>query len=183
MSEPIAEPTVQVVAQVEAPEAETDENEPFDESRARAKIAKANSEAKGLRSRVKELEAYEAKVRAIEESQKSEQQKLSERAEAAERERESTRAELVRERVARRFSISDDDFDLLGSGTEEQITARAERIAAKDAAAKALESVTTVPRTDRPVEKLRPGATPVEVPLGEQDAYPAHWLPARAQQT
>jgi uncharacterized protein (DUF3084 family) len=164
----------------EAPEADDDSGE-FDKDRALAKIAKANSEAKGLRSRVKELEAYEARVREIEDSQKSENEKLTERAAKAQKDADDVRAELVRERVARRFKIDDEDFDLLGTGTEEQITARAERLAAKNAAAQSADS--TVPRTDKPVEKLRPGATPSGVDITEPDAYPAHWRPKRQAQT
>jgi hypothetical protein len=159
---------------VEAPEAEQETAEVFDQDRAMAKIKKANDEAKGLRSRVKELEAYEAKVREIEESQKSEADKVQERAAAAEKRASDAEAELARERIARRHHLDEDDMDLLGSGTEEQIEARAKKIAAKNAAVAA--AAGTAPPSGKPVEKLRPGATTADKDLAPQDAYPAHWI-------
>lgn len=168
----VVEPVVVV-----APEAETDE--PFDKQRALDKITKANNEAKGLRSRVKELEAYEAKVREIEDAKKPEMDRLSERATKAEQRAQELESNLIRERIARRHSISDDDLDLLGSGSEEQIEARAQRIAALKAAS--TPAPVAAPPSDRSREQLRPGATPAEAPNAETDAYPADWLPARAQ--
>lgn len=172
----MSETTAEVTApEVEAPEVDTasEESEKFDAERAMAKIRKANDEAKGLRSRVKELEAYEAKVREIEEAKKSEDQKIQERADAAEKRAQAVEAELLRERIARRHKIDEDDMDLLGSGTEEQIEARAKRIAAKNAAAAAVQA--TAPPSEKPVEKLRPGATGADKDITSQTAYPSHW--------
>lgn len=160
------------------------EEEAFDAERAKAKIAKANSEAKGLRARVKELESYEAQVKATEDAKKSEIDKAAERAAKAEQRAAEVEAELIRERIARRYSISDDDLDLLGSGSEEQITARAERLKAKNDAAAAATAKADPPPSDRPTEKLRPGATPREAPAAEdKDAYPSSWRTARTAQT
>jgi phage protein D len=179
----MSETTTEVTApeaeapEVEAPAAESDEK--FDADRAMAKIRKANDEAKGLRARVKDLEAYEAKVREIEESQKSESQKVQERADRAEQRAKAVEAELIRERIARRHKIDDDDLDLLGTGTEVELETRAKKIAALKAAA--LEREATVPPSDKPVEKLRPGATPSDVDLRGKDAYPSSWRTARTQ--
>lgn len=175
MSEAVTETVVSETV-VEAPVASTPE--PFDEQRALEKITKANSEAKGLRARVKELEAYEAKVREIEDAKKPELDRLSERATKAEQRAQQVETELIRERIARRHSITDDDLDLLGSGTEDQIEARAKRIAALKTAAT---PASVPPPSDRTREQLRPGATPAQAPAAETDAYPADWLPARAQ--
>jgi chromosomal replication initiation ATPase DnaA len=153
---------------------EVDEAEPFDADRAKAKIAKVNGEAKGLRARVKELEAYEAQVKAAEDATKSEIEKAADRAAKAEQRAAQVESELIRERIARRYKIADDDLDLLGSGTEAEIEGRAKRIAAKDAAASKVEA----PPSDRPVEKLRPGALPAEAPKPESNLYPASWLPS-----
>jgi hypothetical protein len=161
-------------APVDAPEAEQETAEVFDQDRAMAKIKKANDEAKGLRTRVKELEAYEAKVREFEESQKSEADKVQERAAAAEKRASDAEAELTRERIARRHHLDEDDMDLLGSGTEEQIEARAKKIATKNAAVAAASG--TAPPSGKPVERLRPGATTSDKDLAPQDAYPAHWI-------
>lgn len=177
MSETATEATVEPEA-LEAT-AEAGETEEFDAERAKAKIAKQNSEAKNLRTRVKELEAYEAKVREIEEAQKSEAQKIQERADKAEQRAQAIEAELIRERIARRHKIDDDDLDLLGTGTEEQLEARAKKIAALKAAAAEREA--TAPPSDKPVEKLRPGATPSDVDIRGKDAYPSSWRTTRTQ--
>jgi len=60
-----------------APEAEGAEEEPFDRARAEAKIRKANSEAKSLRERLKELEPLAQKARELEDAQKSEAERLT----------------------------------------------------------------------------------------------------------
>lgn len=69
---------------------------------------------------------------------------------------ELVRAELVRERVARRFGLDDALVDLLGPGDEAAITARAQVLA--DRIAKPESSGSPVAR--RPVERLRGGADP-----------------------
>ena len=179
----MSETTTEVTAETEAPEAvvaET-ETEKWDPERAQAKIKKANDEARNLRTRVKELEALEVKVREFEESQKTESQKVQERAEQAEQRAQAVEAELLRERIARRHKIDEDDMDLLGSGTEEQIEARAKRIAAKNAAAAAVAA--TAPPSDKPVQQLRPGATGADKDIAPPDAYPSSWRTARTQQT
>jgi seryl-tRNA(Sec) selenium transferase len=173
--------TAETTAETDAPEAEETSTESFDQDRAMAKIRKANDEAKGLRARVKELEALEAKVRDYEESQKSEAEKVQERAAKAEQRALAAETELIRERIARRHQISDDDLELLGTGTEDQIEARAKRIAALQAAAVAAKA--TVPPSDKPVEKLRPGATSTDDDITSPDAYPSSWRTARTLQT
>lgn len=176
----MSETTADQTTEGSTPEVETNEateTEAFDAQRAMEKISKANSEAKNLRSRVKELEAYEAKVKELEESQKTDQQKAIERAEKAEQEANATRSELIRERIARRHSITDEDMDLLGSGTEEEIESRATRLAAKNAAAAGTSTDSSAPPTARTSEKLHPGASPKVSPEAPK-SYPANWLPA-----
>lgn len=180
MTDPVvvAQPVVVQTPEVEPEEVEETE---FDAERAKAKIAKTNSEAKGLRIRVKELEGFEAKVKALEDSQKTESQKLADRAAKSEQELAAARLELITERIARKHGIADEDMDLLGAGTEEQIEGRAVRLAAKNAAAQTAET-SSPPPTNRPAEKLRPGASPTGPP-DTPKTYPAHWLPAGASQT
>ena len=170
--------TTEVTVGTETPVVEDDTNaESFDQERAMAKIRKANDEAKGLRARVKELEALESKVHEFEESQKSEAQKVQDRAAKAEQRALAAETELIRERIARRYQVSDDDLELLGSGTEEQIEARAKRIAALNAAAAAVKAI--VPPSEKPVEKLRPGATAADEDINSPDAYPSSWRTAK----
>ncbi|MFF1684591.1 hypothetical protein [Streptomyces sp. NPDC058254] len=79
-----------------APEAEGTEEEPFDRARAEAKIRKANSEAKSLRERLKELEPLARKAKELEDAQKSDQERLTEQLTAAE-----TRFKAVQQRAVR----------------------------------------------------------------------------------
>lgn len=167
----------------EAPEAEeaTTSTEAFDQDRALAKIKKANDEARSLRTRIKELEAFESKIKELEDSQKSEAQKVQERAQKAEQDAAEARSELARERIARRYKIDDEDLELLGTGTEEQLEARAKRIAALNAAAAKIAAV--APPSEKPVEKLRPGVTGADASLAPPDAYPSSWRTAKTAQT
>ena len=90
-----------------APEAEVTEEEPFDRKRAEAKIAKANSEAKNLRERLKALEPLAKKAQELEDAQKSEQERLSEQLTAA----EERAAKAVRTAVASKVeALASSDF-------------------------------------------------------------------------
>jgi hypothetical protein len=126
---------------------------------ARDAITKANKEAANYRTQVAELKPKAEQFKALEEASKSEAQRLAEAAEAAKRDAETARAEAIRYKAAATHGISADHFDLLGSGSEEEITARAEKIASLVAAQAAATQTVTPPAT-RPVEQLRPGATP-----------------------
>ena len=68
-------------------------------------------------------------------------------------------------------NIPPDLIDLLGDGTDEEITARAELLAKKLAAAQQ-----PAPAQTRPVESLTPGAKPASQPKPDPDA----WLRALA---
>jgi hypothetical protein len=126
---------------------------------ARDAITKANKEAANYRTQVAELKPLAEQFKALEDASKSEAQRLAETAEAAKRDAETARAEAIRYKAAATHGISADHFDLLGSGSEEEITARAEKIASLVAAQAAATQTVTPPAT-RPVEQLRPGATP-----------------------
>lgn len=102
------------------------------------------------------------------EASKSEAQRQQEALEAANREAETARAEAIRYRAAATHGLSADHFDLLGSGTEEEISARAEKIAALLAAQAG--PAATAPPT-RPVEQMRPGATPGEAESADDVLY------------
>lgn len=102
------------------------------------------------------------------EASKSETQRLQEAAEKAARDADSARAEAVRYKAAATHGLSAEHFDLLGSGSEEEITARAAKIASLLAANAAPAS--TPPQT-RPVEQLRPGATPGEAESPDDVLY------------
>ena len=72
-------------------------------------------------------------------------------------------------------------MDLLGTCTEEQLEASSKKIAAKNAASAGVAA--TVPPSEKPVEKLRPGATSTDKDITAPDAYPSSWRTAKTQQT
>lgn len=137
---------------------------------ARESLSKANKEAATYRAKLREVEPLAAKAKELEEAQQTEAERIAARATAAERERDEARAEGLRYKAAATHGISEDYFDLLGTGDEEAIGARAERIGSLLKAAsevdqlraenEALRAGKPVPTSGRPVESLRPGATP-----------------------
>lgn len=98
-----------------------------------------------------------AKLREIEDANKSEQEKLAEALEAARNDANTTKAELARMRAAVKYGLSEDDLELLGSGDADEIETRAEKLAARLAAS-------TKPEGSRPVTGL--GKTPDESNAG-----------------
>ncbi|WP_185993283.1 hypothetical protein [Rhodococcus sp. KBS0724] len=119
------------------------------------------------------LEAHTA----TQEQNKTEVQKALDRADAAEK----REAALALKYVAASHGIAEENIDLLGTGTLEEIQARAARIAALVPAP--TEPPTPVdpaplgaPPSQRPVEALKPGASPAP-PVAPDDSYPASWLP------
>jgi hypothetical protein len=159
MTEPVSPDAAQ-----NAPEAPQQQPETQDASAlpewARQSLTKANQEAAKYRTQVNELKPMADQFRALEESTKSETQRFAEAAEAAKRDAENARAEAIRYKAAATHGISADHFDLLGSGTEEEVTARAQKIAALiSAQSQPAPPPATAPQR-RPVEQLRPGATP-----------------------
>lgn len=82
-------------------------------------LKKANEEAAAARLKVKEYEDRD----------KSELDLTVEQMDEARAERDAAVAELARYKAALAHGLSDEDLDLLGSGTPEEIEARAERLA------------------------------------------------------
>ena len=135
----------------------------------REALAKVRKENASWRTKYRDAEPILKAHQEAEDAAKSELEKATERAAAAEaRIAELESAALLAE-IAAEHGISRDNYDLLGSGTREELAARAQRIAALGAAA-------TRPPTDRPVESLKPGASP-ESPAPADDSYPAAWRP------
>lgn len=128
----------------------------------------------------KEAKKHADALQQIEDAKKSEIERVNDRAAKETKRADDAVAELTRLRVAMRHGISEEDFDLLGTGTEEEIDARAQRLAAKNKAAADAAATPDPLAPRRPVEQLRPGATPTD-PQPADDAYPAHWLPASAR--
>lgn len=78
----------------------------------------------------KDAKAKAARLDEIEAANKSEIEKATEKATAAERERDAAKAEALRLRIAAKHQISDEDADLFLTGTDEEtLTKQAERLA------------------------------------------------------
>lgn len=122
----------------------------FDAERAWKKIQALEGDKGNLKTRAEEAETQ---LKAREDAEKTEQQKLEERAATAEREATELREDAIRRRVAMKYGLEEDDLDLLGSGDEEQIEGRAKRLAERDKGQEPESS-------RRPKERLRPGAAP-----------------------
>lgn len=163
----------------EAVAAPTEQNQNDLPQWARDTIAKANKEAANYRTQVAELKPRAEQFAALEEASKSDAQRLQDAATAALQQAQEAQSETLRLRVALKHGISEDDFDLLGSGTEEQIAGRAQRIAGLRAAAAAVQNQPPAPTSPsrRPVEQLRPGATPTTQLSEDDQVYAAIFGP------
>lgn len=97
-----------------------------------AELKKWKDLARKHEDRAKENFDKAKKYDALEESQKSEIQKATDKATAAEERAAQAEAEAARLRAAVKHGLSDEDLDLLGThGTAEEIEARAELLAAR----------------------------------------------------
>lgn len=155
MSEPASDTTAPETTQTPDPAAQPPETDWKAEARKWEQRAKENF------AQIAQLKPQADQFRQLEEASKSEAQRLAEAAETAKRDAEQARAEAIRYKAAATYGVPSEHFDLLGSGTEEEISARAEKIRALLAAqaAAATPPPASTPPT-RPVEQLRPGATP-----------------------
>ncbi|MFE5958877.1 hypothetical protein [Streptomyces rubiginosohelvolus] len=92
-----------------AQEAEHEEEKPFDRRRAEAKIRKANSEAEGLRKRLKELEPKAEELQRIKDAEKSESERLNDQLARANEQITRTRERLAKARVQALAGAAADD--------------------------------------------------------------------------
>jgi hypothetical protein len=166
-----AEPAAPTPADMPAHRSDDGDTQETEEQRLEH-VRKVRSENYKLRAKLKELEPLAKRAQEADEAAKSKEQKAEERALAAEAREKETLERYTRMEVAVQYGIPKEDIDFIGSGTREEMDSRAQRIAAKNAAA----SKATPPPTDRPVESLRPGATP-EPPKPADDSYPSEWTP------
>lgn len=132
----------------------------FDEGRAKAKIAKANKEAQNLRARLKELEPLAAKAKELEDANKTEAEKLSERATSAEDRAGKVEGELMRLRIAMRKGLTEKQASRLVGTTEEELEADADELLESFGG----EKKPTPKVAGKPKESLRGGADPEEEP-------------------
>lgn len=114
-----------------------------------------------------DLKAKAEKFDEAQEAAKSEQERAADAARRAQEEANAARSEALRYKAAATHKVDADYFDLLGGGTEEEITGRAERVggllselASLRAEVEALRAGRPAPTNGRPVVALKPGATP-----------------------
>lgn len=131
----------------------------FDPDRAAKLVANLRSDLEAAKT---ELKTAKESLGEKEEAEKTEFQRIQERAEAAEKAAAESRMELLRLRVAKEHNLPDDLMEFLTGDSEEDLAAKAERLAEYAAGPAADVS-------GRPKPKLRPG-TGVEDPVAEAKA-------------
>lgn len=137
---------------------------------ARREIERLRKEAAGYRTKLRDAEPQLAEYQKYLDSQKTEQQKLAEAKDAAERELADLRSANARLMAAATHNLPPELIDLLGTGTEEEIAARAKLLADRLAAASPAPMAKEPPAPTRPVESLTPGAKPAGQKATDMDA-------------
>ncbi|MGS2805339.1 hypothetical protein [Nocardia sp. MW-W600-9] len=132
-------------------------------------IAELREENKSWRKKYGEAEPIIKAHEAAEEAAKTDLERATERA----AEVEKANKELIREVVAKTYGVPDEDLDFLGTGSREEMEAKGARYQARFATTTA---ATPPPPSDRPVESLRPGASPTP-PAAPDTSYPESWRP------
>lgn len=177
MTEPTAPAPAQEPPAGQPPAQQQPETPPwgndFDPARAWHTIQSLREKEKELSKQPRmtaEQQAQLAEYQQLIEASKSETERQQEQFAALTREAETARAEAIRYKAAATFGISAEHFDLLGSGTEEEISARAEKLQ-KLLTAQAAAAQPPKPPAGRPVEQMRPGATPGEAETEDDVIY------------
>lgn len=149
---------------------ETESKPPRTPEQWEAEIAKLRKESAGYRTKLREAEPIIKQHQEAEEANKSEAQREREARELIQRERDDLLVGYTRLELAAQYNIPPDEIDLIGSGSREEM----ETIAARLGPLFASRERTPAPPSNRPVEGLRPGASP-EPPKPEDNSYPAEW--------
>jgi len=125
-----------------------DPEQPKPEAPKKAAETDWRAEAKKWEQRAKENSTAAQRLAALEEAQKTEAQKLAERAEAAEKERDAMRLETLRARVAITKGVPADLVDRLRGDTEDDLAEDADRLLALIQPGKPRGDVAQGPRGD-----------------------------------
>jgi hypothetical protein len=134
--------------------------------------------ALGFKSKdeIDQLRATAQRYQEFEDAQKSELQRANERAQSVEQKLADLQSTNARLMAAATHNIPPDLIDLLGSGSDEEINARAEVLAER------LKATAPPPAATqhRPVESLTPGAATAS---GSAEATPDQWIRRMAGRT
>ena len=134
----------------------------------------------------------DVKVKAAEYDKAQDAAKSAEQRAADQAQKAADDARIAGERADRaelgvEHGIGKDFLDLLGGGTREDMSARAQRLGPLLAAQRENEQIKAelaalrdgkTPPSQRPTVNLQSGASPA--PEQQDDAFPAHWIPQRA---
>ncbi len=112
----------------EAPESTEQQGEEALPEWARKKLEKANREAANYRSKVRELEPLASRARELEDAGRSDTEKLTARAEMAERELQATRMQATRLEVAFEKGLTPAQAKRLVGSTREELEADADEV-------------------------------------------------------
>lgn len=140
-----------------APAEDPEPESPWDPERAKAKIRKINAENKQLRERATQAEAKAAPVDDLQQQNAT------------------LGVENLRLKVGYELGLPINLAVRLQGATREEMVADAETLVD-------LISPKAAPAATRPVEALKPGASPSDTPAAQQDAYPADFLPRRMRE-
>ena len=144
------------------------------------------------RERGKFADYDDLKVKAAEYDKAQDAAKSAEQRAAEQARKAADDARIAGERADRaelgvEHGIGKDYLDLLGGGTREDMSARAQRLGPLLAAQRENEQFKAelaalrdgkTPPSQRPIVNLQSGASPA--PEQQDDAFPAHWIPQRA---
>lgn len=150
-----------------APEVESESKDDDLPEWAQNKLRKANNEAKNLRDRLK---AQEPLVAAAQEAERAKMSELD-RANADNTALKQQLAQRDTELLQSRYQIPDEYIEFIGEGTFEEKEARAAKVGQM---VQPKDSPEQRPPSERPVESLKPGASPSTPPV-EDHSYPAAW--------
>lgn len=149
-----------------------------DPEAARKEIEKLRKEAAGWRTKYRDAEPQLTEYQKYLDSQKTELQKAQESAQQFKQELLETRTTNARLMAAATHNLPPELIDLLGTGTEEEIDARAKLLAEKLSAASppaSVEPERRPPAQTRPVESLTAGAKPADEKPADMDAVLRAW--------
>ena len=143
-----------------------EDDELVDVPRAKAKIRKANQEAKALRERVKELEQAEKRLQELEDAEKSQLDKANERITAAEKRAEEAETRAMRLQVAHDKGLTPAQAKRLSGSTLEELEHDADELVELFAPSKDREEPTgggPKPRIDDDTPSDSQGKSPKEL--------------------
>lgn len=115
----------------EASQDPTDDSDEELDPKVKAKLEKANREARNLRQRVKELEPLAQRIKDYEDANKSETQKLSDQLAEREVELQTLRVERVRNQAGQAAKLDPDMWEFITSADPAEALAQAKRLAAR----------------------------------------------------